>query len=183
MAKRRSNHKWILRLVFLMLLIIAGVICYLVWDNYFNDGKNDARESQEQIVEDEEVVEEKQDNEQQQEKIQEEDEKKTKQYEGEDPNKGNELSGSVTYAEKLDSRIIIRVNIDQYLGDGECELNLVSGSTVVYNKAAKIVSAASTATCEGFDVPASNIGAGDYTILINLSSDNKKGVIKGEIKL
>lgn len=182
MTKRRNNNKWVFRLGFLMLLMIAGVICYLVWDNYFNDKKINDEKSQEQVVEGGETIEEKQE-EEQQENIQEEDEKKTKQYEGEDPNKRNELSGSVTYAEKMDNRVVIRVNIDQYLGDGECELNLVNGNTVIYNKTVKIVSAASTATCEGFDIPASNIGAGDYTILINLSSDNKKGVIKGEIKL
>lgn len=183
MVKRRNNHKWVFRAVFLILLIIAGVICYLVWDNYFRDKKiDDNKESQEQVIEDKETTGEKQE-EEQQESGQEDDGKKTKQYEGDDPNLKEELSGSVTYAGKLDNRITIRVNIDQYLGDGECKLNLMSGDAVAYSETTKIVSAASTATCEGFDIPSSSVGAGNYTILIDLSSGGKKGTIRGEIKL
>ena len=182
MVKRRRNHKWVFKVVFLTLLIIAGIICYLVWDNYFRDKKIDYnKESQEQVINDKETTGEKQ--EEQQESGQEDDGKKTKQYEGDDPNLKEELSGSVTYAGKLDNRITIRVNIDQYLGDGECKLNLMNGDAVVYSETAKIVNAASTATCEGFDIPTSSVGAGNYTILIDLSSGGKKGTIKGEIKL
>ena len=51
--RRRRNKKWTSRLIFLVLLIIAGIIVYLVWDGYFNDkeDKNPASETKtEQII-------------------------------------------------------------------------------------------------------------------------------------
>lgn len=181
MVKRRRNHKWIYRIIFLVLLVCAGIICYLVWDNYFNDKKDDNSDvSYEQTVVQEEKEEDKIEQETKEDK-KEEDEKKTVQYEGDDPNTKDELSGTVTYAGKVDNRVTIRVNIDQYLSEGKCELGLVKNGAMKYSETANIASAASTATCEGFDVSASNLESGKYDIIINISSGAKKGVIKGEV--
>lgn len=180
--RRRRSRKWISWLVFLVLLISAGVVCYLVWDNYFNDGKTEGQENQEQ-VDDEQSKED--DNKridnntaEGDDKV---DDKKVIQYEGDDPNLSEELSGSVTYAGVLDDRIIVRVNIDQYLSEGDCELSLLSDGDVVYNESVNITNSASTATCEGFDVPVSSVGTGNYEIVIKMSSGEKSGVIKGEV--
>lgn len=183
MANRRKRNKnWIIWLLFLVLVIVAGAICYLVWDNYFNDKtieigesmyvEKDKKESENTINEEDEVK-----------SNGENDEKKVVQYEGNDPNLNEELSGSVTYAGILNDKIIIRVNIDQYLSEGNCTLSLMSDETAVYNENVKIINSASTATCEGFDIPVSNIGEGSYNIVIKLSSGDKIGSIKGEIRI
>ena len=42
---------------------------------------------------------------------------------------------------------------------------------------------AATSTCEGFDVPVSELDSGLYQIVINLDADGKTGAIKGEAKV
>lgn len=168
----------------MVLLIAAGVVVYLVWDNYFNDKKEDRKEGQgtEQVEEKEvaettEAVEKEKD---EAEKAVEE--KKVNQYEGDDPNTAEELSGVVTYAGVNNGVLMVRVNIDQYLDSGKCELSLVKGGGVAYNATAEIAGGASTASCAGFDVPAFGLQGG-YEIVINLESGGRKGTIRGEVNI
>lgn len=181
--RRRKSRKWISWLVFLMLLIMAGVVCYFVWDNYFKEKDGTKQEGDSSVV-----TEENEDVEQKVEKRDDvgegevmEEEKKVVQYDGTDPNKNNDLTGVITYAGASGNNLMIRVNIDQYLSDGSCSLSLLSNGGVVYGDTAKIVASASTATCEGFDIPVSEVGSGNYEIVINLSSYDKTGAIKGEV--
>ena len=168
MVKKHKHNintgKLLYRAVFLLILLVAGVVVYLVWDNYFNDNKK-YDSSEPEIVEQAEQI----DNKEREEKRdEEEDEKKVKQYEGEDPNEANELSGAVTFAGVVSDKVMIRANIDQYLGDGSCQLDLIDGNDVVYEEIARITSTASTATCEGFDIPLSEVGGGSYKIIIRI---------------
>ena len=110
-------------------------------------------------------------------------EKKVPQYDGENPNENNDLSGVVTYAGVNGSTLMIRVNIDQYLNSGVCELALKRGGATIYNSTANIVSSASTATCEGFDVPVNGLGGGNVEINIKLKAGDKGGVINGEVNI
>ncbi|MBR2754044.1 hypothetical protein IKD82_02715 [Candidatus Saccharibacteria bacterium] len=177
--KRKRNKKWVYRLLMLVLLIIAGVIVYLVWDGYFNDKKMENNDNQEQIIVEEETSEVKTIVEE----IDEEDDKKTKQYEGEDPNIKEELSGSVTFAGKIDERITVRLNIDQYLSDGKCTIHFVKNNNEVYSETTNIISSASTSTCEGFDIITDGFENGKYEIMIDLSSGEKRGIIRGKIDI
>ena len=159
---------------------MAGVICYLVWDNYFRE---ETPEVKEPVTEVERIEETNNDKSEVVEQVV-EDEKKTIQYNGEDPNEKMELSGTITYADVLGGRILIRVNIDQYLAEGICELDLLSGGVSVYNNTASIVNSASTATCEGFDVPVvGDIGYGEYEIVIKIKSGDREGIIKGRVEI
>lgn len=180
--KRKRNRSWISWVFIFALLVAACVVCYLVWDNYFNEKQPDNEGTQEQVIEEEKKTEETE-TEEKTESVSEEDEKKTIQYEGDDPNLKEELSGSVTYAGKIDNKITIRLNIDQYLNNGNCELHLMNNGAEVYGDTTRIIGSASTATCEGFDIPATNIGNGKYDIVINIFSGEKKGTIKGEINI
>lgn len=179
--KRKKNKKWIFWVVIAVLFVVAAAVCYLVWDNYFRDkGEN-------QTVEEQSIVEEKiEDKEAEQNKEVVDDREKEKDsitaYEGENPNRKEELTGVVTYAGVNGSDLIIRVNIDQYLASGSCELNLVQDD-VVYSDAADIVSAAATATCEGFDVPLNGLDSGEYKIVVYMNSGEKTGTIRGEVKI
>jgi len=180
MAQRRKrNKKWISWLIILVLLIGAGVVCYLVWDSYFRD-KTEPETSE--TTEDVDI--EKGKNTTEVDLTSEEPEKqKVEQYDGEDPNNAQELSGVVTYAGVNNGTLMIRVNIDQYLDSGQCELTLSRGGATIHNSIASIIGSASTSTCEGFDVRVGELGGGNVEINIKLESNGRTGSIHGEANI
>ena len=173
--KNKKSKKLLSVVLFLVLFIAAGVVAYLVWDGYFKEEKKEDESSEvEEAVDDEEggkgaageeIVE----------------KEPVVQYEGADPNEAEDLTGVITYAAVSGDNLMIRVNIDQYLDSGSCELSLVQGG-VKYSDIANI-SSVTTATCEGFNVPVSELGSGNYQIIIKLSSGGKTGTIKGEANI
>ena len=173
--KRKNSKKWIFWVLMLVLFVAAAVVCYLVWNNYFRDKKEDKPTEEQSLVEEHE---EKKAEEKEEETIE---KKKVVQYEGEDPNTQEELTGVVTYAGVNGDNLMIRVNIDQYLESGSCELSLMQNG-VAYSDVANIVGSAATATCEGFNVPVSGLG-GDYEIVIKISSGDKTGTINGKVEV
>ena len=173
--KRKNSKKWIFWVLMVVLFVAAAVVCYLVWNNYFRDKKEDKPTEEQSLVEEHE---EKKAEEKKEEMIE---KKKVVQYEGEDPNTQEELTGVVTYAGVNGNNLMIRVNIDQYLESGSCELSLMQNG-VAYSDVANIVGSAATATCEGFNVPVSGLG-GDYEIVIKISSGDKTGTINGKVKI
>ena len=176
MAKRRKrNKKWISWLIILVLLIGAGVVCYMVWDSYFRD-KSEPDSSETENSGKDELDKEKSNDELL-------DGQKVKQYDGDDPNKAQDLSGAITYAGVNGDELMIRVNIDQFLDDGKCELTLVRSGVTVYSSVANIVGGAMTSTCEGFDVAAGELGEGNIEINIKISADERAGLIRGEVNI
>lgn len=179
MSRRRRKKSWISWVIILVLLIGAGVVCYLVWENYFKDKPRE--EEKIEVIEGGNVVV-KPDNEGSDEGTEVKKEEVVK-YEGENPNNREELTGVVTYAGVSGENLMIRVNIDQYLNSGECMLLLAVAGNTTYSNVAPIVSSASTATCEGFNVPVSLLESGQYSITIEVESGGKKGVISGEVAI
>ena len=180
MARRKKNKKskkWLYWVLFLVLFVVAGVVVYFVWDGYFKDDKKEDESS--------EIVEEKVEEDEGGKGSVEEDivveKEQITQYEGDNPNEANELTGVITYAAVNGDNLIIRVNIDQYLDGGKCELNLIQNG-VKYSDSSNIVSI-TTATCEGFNVPVSKIGSGSYQIVIKINSGDKTGTINGEVNI
>ncbi len=104
------------------------------------------------------------------------------QNDGEDPNISASLTGSLTSINVSGSSLVLRVNIDQYLSSGTCSLTLSSGSSVV-EKSAAILPTVATSSCEGFDVPLSELGSGAWKIEINLTSGDRVGKITGSVDL
>ena len=100
------------------------------------------------------------------------------QYSGDDPNSADTITGSITRASVADDTYMIRVNIDQYVRNGECVLR-VQGANTDYSEAARVTDAAATSTCEGFSVPLSAINDNEITITIEVRADGKQGVIRG----
>ena len=181
--KKTNIMKWVVRAFLLALFIAAVVIVFLVWDNYFNDKKdNNPKASEESSEIEEKKVEESEDEEEKEEEMPVE-KKEVKQYEGENPNVSNDLTGAITYAGVSNGTLRIRVNIDQYLSGGTCELGLITDGGKVYSTSVGVSDSASTATCQGFDVPTSGLPTGDYRIEVIVSSGDKTGIILGEVKL
>ena len=104
------------------------------------------------------------------------------QNDGEDPNQLEELTGNLTTSHVSEDKLILRVNIDQFLATGKCFLQLNSGTSTV-EKEANIISSASTSTCEGFDIPINELKSGKWSIEISLDSNNKTGKITGEVDI
>lgn len=183
--KRRNNKKWLYPVIVLVLLLVVGGVTYLVLHNTTsNDQENTTVEEEEEKKAEPEAqpVETIEGNEGQTEEEVVEKEKVLK-YEGEDPNKAEGLSGALTYAGVVDDKLMLRVNIDQYVNSGNCELTLRKGGATIYNSIASIIGSASTATCEGFDVPVAGLGGGLIEININLSADGRSGAIRGEVNI
>ena len=161
------------------------MIVFLVCDNYFNYKKDSSPKTSEESSEVEEVEksEEKPDEEEEEDEGLSIENKEVKQYEGGNPNSSDDLTGAITYAGVSGGTLRIRVNIDQYLSGGTCELGLITDGGKVYSTSVGVADSASTATCQGFDVPTSGLPAGDYRIQVVISSGNKTGTILGEVKL
>ncbi len=176
--KKQKNKKKKLIWLLVVVLVAAGVGGYFVVSSLNNkeENKEETSEYKEEKNEDESI-----DEEDVAEKAVEE--KKVVQYEGEDANNSDSLTGVVTYAAVVGDKVTIRVSIDQYLSSGTCGLTLTRSGATVYSSIANIVGSASTSTCEGFDVPTSELGGGAMEIIINLNSGDRKGVIRGEVNI
>lgn len=110
-------------------------------------------------------------------------EPKAVQYDGGNPNKSESLTGAISYAGVSGGNLIVRVNIDQFLASGKCELNILKDGTSAYNEITTIESSVSTSTCNGFSVPLSELASGKYAIEVNLESDGKYGKMVGEVTI
>lgn len=181
--KRKRNKKWIYVMLVVVLVASAGVTCWLLRgtkSDWKEGGQTETTLQREDDIDEEEV-------ERPSEEVAKVDPDTGKeivvQYDGEDPNQADDLSGVVTYAGVVDGTLMIRVNIDQYLEGGNCELTLIRDGANIYSSIANIVGGPSTATCEGFDVPIGGLEGGQTEININLNADERHGVIRGEVNI
>lgn len=110
---------------------------------------------------------------------------KTPQYEGEDPNDLDELTGVITYKGVENGTLTVMTMLNQYLHQtGICVITLTG--QVSQNSYTASVDAHGDATasyCENFEVPVSALASDTYNIEIQLTGDGKTGVIRDEVKL
>lgn len=171
---------------YIAVLVVAGVLVgasCIIWMNVSREEKTEAT-SEESTVEKIEVktkdeVEVKPEDTQKEDFVKE----KVQQYDGADPNEGEKLTGAITYAGVNDGTLMIRVNIDQYLANGKCRLELSRDSKVLYGEEVDIVDSAATATCKGFNVATDGLGNGKTNISVIVTTDGKTGTISGEVNL
>ncbi len=183
--RRRKNKNTLSVLFFLLLIVAAGCICYLVWDNYFRDKSGDEPQPAEiQQADDTEIKDGKGGTEEEKKTEPEPEKKETPvQYDGDNPNTSAGITGVITYAGVSGSNLMIRVNIDQYLSGGTCKLTLKQNGNNIYTASAPVIDAASTSTCEGFNVPVSGLPKGAVDVIISVASGNKSGEIVGKANL
>ena len=182
MLKRKRDFRWIKWLLFLVLLIVAIVVVILVKNNYFGEKQeNNARQSEEESRSEENKTEEKTDKDQTEEGKK--SEGKAPQYEGESPNKSENLTGLVTYADVVNEELVIRVNIDQFLQSGSCNLTMSRNGATYYSQSVGIQESVTTSTCDGYKIPVSELSKGDFQVEIDLESDGKSGKIMGRVRI
>ena len=129
MSVRRRSFGWVRLLVFFVLIVAVVIVVILVKNNFRAENKiNDEQITTKNELEDN-SEEENNDGSVGGDKILEQ-EKKVPQYDGETPNTSKTLTGIITYADVMGDDLIIRVNIDQFLLTGTCNI-IVSRDNVV----------------------------------------------------
>lgn len=99
-------------------------------------------------------------------------------------NEQSDLAGIINYKAVSRGSLSIRVTIDERLESGTCTLTLThatSGKKVT--KSAAVVTNPSSSTCEGFDVPVSELGSGKWNITVAVKSNNLTGKIEDTVTI
>lgn len=103
-------------------------------------------------------------------------------YEGPAANEAPTLTGAITYSSAVEGNLIIRTVINQAVGGGTCELTLSNGSKTV-TETSGITANPSSSSCEGFTVPTSKLGSGEWNISIKTTSGDRQGTLAGKVRL
>lgn len=103
-------------------------------------------------------------------------------YEGNSTNSSESLTGVINYSGVADGKLIIRTTINQAISSGSCRLALTSGAKSV-SRESGIVPNPSSASCEGFDVPTSELGSGNWSITITITDGSRSGELKGSVTI
>lgn len=95
----------------------------------------------------------------------------------------NTVSVTLTAANVYDGIVQIRALITPSVSDATCELQLKQGSTSkLYTTKTQALS--SSSTCQGFNVPATDLGAGVWSILITVKDGQSSlGSVAGEVTI
>lgn len=112
-------------------------------------------------------------------------ENKAPQFEGEDPNQLEELTGVISSKSVENGVLTIMTTINQYLHQtGICVITL-TGRTQhnVYTASSDAHADVSVSYCENFDIPVSELASDTYDIEIKLTGDGKTGTIHDEVTL
>ena len=62
-------------------------------------------------------------------------------------------------------------------------MNLIKDGSNVYVQSVSIQESVTTSTCDGFDIPVSQLPGGDLKVEINLESGDRSGKIVGETRI
>ena len=103
-------------------------------------------------------------------------------YEGENANTSTRLTGAINSKSVSGDYLVIRNTINQFIDSGTCELTLTSGDTAI-RRSAEIIQNPSSSSCAGFDIPLSELGSGQWSIEIYVSSENKSMTLKDAISI
>lgn len=112
------------------------------------------------------------------------------QYEAADSAAPASLTAYFSTMRLDNSKLTLRVNIDQYLSSGSCQL-LVSDAAGqhIIERTAEIVPAASTSTCAGFDLTPADFGLDSLTALakplnleLRLTAGSENGIVRANLE-
>ena len=106
------------------------------------------------------------------------------QNEGTNPKYSPSLTGSITYSAVAEDKLIIRVNIDQMVGEnGTCALTLSKHGRKDVTKSVNTMDNPASSTCQGFDIPVKELGKGTWNVRIDLSAGGKTGHLEGQVEI
>lgn len=90
------------------------------------------------------------------------------------PNLSGALTVGFSAVNQNDSKLQVRVMIEEVLSSGQCNLTLTDSSKTV-TKSAAVYPTASISTCQGFDIPVSELSNGTWNITVNVISGGRNG--------
>lgn len=176
--KKRAKKPLIITLI-VVVLLAAGAGAY-IWFSRDDSGQNTEQTTQNQENRDEAAAE---DPDSEVNRTGHEPEKDIPEaYEGENPNTSQSLTGIISHKSVTGGQLVLRTTISQTLGSGSCQLRLTKdGQTVT--RESNIAANPSSATCEGFDVPTSELSGGTWSIEITMRSGDRTGTIRDTVTL
>ena len=179
MTNRKRDFRWAKWVVVFILVAIAVVVAFLIKKNYF-DKKNDINNQVSSSVDrsDNKKPEEKPDNTEEEILVQKEE---IPQYAGDSPNKAETLTGVISYAGVSNNNLVVRVNIDQFLEDGSCKIDVIKDGNNIYTQTVPIQESVTTSTCNGFDIPVTQLTNGNLQIEVTVESGSRSGKMVGEV--
>lgn len=182
--QNKSSKKVIITLVLLLLVIGTSVGAYIILNqNDSNSAQEDKKNGTEKDKNSNSNKNKNDEYNSNNNPVEHESEKEiTPGYEGENPNLNDSLTGSINYTGVAGNNLIIRTTINQTISSGSCEISLTNGSTTV-TRTSGIIPNPSSSSCEGFDIPTSELGSGNWEITIKITSNDKSGVLKGTAKI
>lgn len=109
-------------------------------------------------------------------------ENKVPQYEGENPNDLEELTGVIISKYIENGVLTVMATINQYLHQtGTCVITLTGQNYHnSYTASSDAHADITTSYCENFEIPVSELTPDTYSIEIKLTGDGKTGTIRGE---
>lgn len=90
------------------------------------------------------------------------------------PDPSGALTVGFSAVNQNDGKLQVRIMIDEVLSSGECTLTLTNGNKTV-TKTAAVYPTASITTCQGFDVPVSELSNGAWNVTIAVTSGDRNG--------
>lgn len=186
---RRSNRKnliWFF--VFLLLVIIALIIYHFFFKEQPKKPTNEPKDTTSVVDNKQEKVDKKEPESLHQDGTKEDEAagktpKTPPQYEGEDINRLERLTGVINYKGVNSDKLMLRLTIDQLLHSGNCQLILTSSTGKTVTRTASIESGPSSSSCQGFDVPLNQLEQGEHKIKIEVTADNKTGTFEDEVTI
>lgn len=95
-----------------------------------------------------------------------------------------DLNAVINYKKVTDGALSLRVTIDQRLNNGSCELIAIRQSDQKrVRKVADIIPNPSSSSCKGFDVPASELGAGTWSLKVVITSGGLKSTLTESVAI
>lgn len=105
-----------------------------------------------------------------------EEQKKQEATEPQDPADEPETDLVITFTSvsQNDSSVRVRAEIDALIADGSCKLTLTKDGRTI-TKTAVTYPMANVSTCQGFDIPTSELSPGTWNVRLNVSKENQAG--------
>jgi flagellar basal body-associated protein FliL len=84
------------------------------------------------------------------------------------------LSVGFSAVNQNDNKLQVRIMVQEVPSSGTCTLTLTNGSQTV-TKTASVYPTAAISTCQGFDVPVSELSSGAWSVTVDVVSGTKNG--------
>lgn len=98
------------------------------------------------------------------------------------PTSGSQVDVTITAANQNGANFSVRALIGELTTSGTCTLTLTKSSTEV-TKTSPIQALANSSTCQGFDIPTSQLSSGVWHLTLTVSTSDKTGSAAKDISI